>query len=411
MAFQNAKKNQAVNTAQGTLQGIASNGTPAVNNANQALSNFSSGAGNLLNEMESDPALTAGISSGITSNVANALATNRQALATQAQNALTGQSNQITGASNAGQVAQNQQNAQITAANNAATTPGIAPQLGQYGQTFYQLGQNGNGTSSGGSNIQLSGQPATDVSSFANAVANNTMDYNTAYTQLSNAYGGAVANQLIQSIQKSNPGFNPTAQSASVNQTASQGAQTGGEAYNLGVALKQVDTIQPVISNFLSTSGINSTDSPLYNQPINNYISQLGNPAATQQYNTMINDLQNFSSQIVSSGTALTPTGVTAATALQNPGNLSMAQINSYMNTLETLGNNRLSVLQGQAAASGYSGYAGPSASASTSTPVAAPSTSPGGGITNPVAQGALGIPLGIPADISGMISGLLSLF
>ena len=109
----------------------------------------------------------------------------------------------------------------------------------------------------------------------------------------------------------------------------------------------------------------------------------------------MMNDLQNFSSQIVASGTALTPNGVTAATALQDPSGLSMNQINQYMDTLAQLGLNRYSVLKSSASASGSTSYTGGPGSISTSTGVSPNSTAPGAGITSPVGQGAAGVGLG----------------
>jgi hypothetical protein len=117
---------QASNTpqsqAQGYLQGVAQNGTPAVNQANQALSSFTQGGGKLLNEIQSDPGLASAVSSGIAGNVAQQLGTTQGALATQAQNALTGQSNQIGAAENAGGLANTNQSNQITAGTSAGTT-------------------------------------------------------------------------------------------------------------------------------------------------------------------------------------------------------------------------------------------------------------------------------------------------
>lgn len=222
--------------------------------------------------------------------------------------------------------------------------------------------------------------------------------------------GPLAFNQAMQAQQGS--GWNPAAQSAATSQNISQGTQSQGQAYDLNLGLQQLKTVKPMITNFLSASGINSTDSPLYNQPINTYIQKLGNPAAMTQYAYMINDLQKFASQMLAAGGGGTPTGVQAATQLMDPSMLSMKQIQSALDTLDTLGTNQVSVLQSQASASlgGNRGqYAGNPATTSTSTPVAAPSTSPGSGITNPVTQGAIGGGINAWSELYGIAKAFLS--
>jgi hypothetical protein len=378
--YANGGGNPGVNTSQQGLQSIANNQTPQVTQAYNNLANFET-QNPLIQSAQASLPMAALISSGRGQILGNQLSGEQQGLANAYGQAVQGEGQQITAGSNAGQIAQNQQNEQISAANNAA------------GLTQPQAGASYFGSPvTGGVVGQGAGLVSTAVNQATQLVQNGA-DPQTVLAQLTSAYGAGspavVAFQ--QSLLNKNSGYNPTAQSASAQQTASQGAQTGGEAYQLSTALKQVDTINPVIGSFLSTTGINPTTSPLYNQPINSYISNLGNPGAMAQYNTMMTDLQNFSSQIVASGNAQTPTAITAANALQNPSNLSLKDIQSYMNTLTTLGQNRLSVLQSQAGASGYTGYAGSPATPQTSTAPATSGTTPGSNVTNPLAQGIIG--------------------
>lgn len=389
----------AVNTAQGTLQGIASNQTPQVQQAQQQYNDFAKASPFLLSDVRNNPNVAADVSVGRGQALGQTLSGEQSALAQGVTNALSGESQQIGAAQGAGNVAQAQTNQQQSSAANVGSL--TQPQAGA---SYFGSPVSGGVVGQGNNLVSTAVSQATQL-------VQNGADPAQVLSQLTSAYGAgspAVVAFQQQMLDRTGGTYNPTAASASSQQTASQGAQTGGEAYNLSTALKQVNTINPVITNFLSTANINPTTSPLYNQPINSYVGSLGNPGAMAQYNTMMTDLQNFSSQIVASGNAQTPTAITVANALQNPSNLSLKDIKSYMDTLTTLGQNRLGVLQDQAKASGYTGYTGQQANTQTSTPVATPGTGFGSGVTNPVAQGVLGGGLNASNDVAGLVGYVL---
>lgn len=269
------------------------------------------------------------------------------------------------------------------------TAAGFAQPVGQFGMLTNPL--TGQPLNSG----LLSGP----VQQAVQLVKNGADPQGSAVQSLLSPLGLAGQSQFTAALQGSSGGtYNPSAQSAAVNQNVAQGTQAQGQAFQLDTALKQTSTIEPLFTSILSSSGINSTDSPLYNQPINNYLAKLGNPAAVAQYNLLLNSLQKFSSQIVGAGGVGTPTGVQAATDLQNPGNLSLAQIKYYLDTLKTDGGNQLSVLQRQTNSS-YGGnvgqYSGNPANPSSGITVAPQSTAIGGGATTPGSQFVGGIALG----------------
>ena len=222
---------------------------------------------------------------------------------------------------------------------------------------------------------------------------------------------------VTQGLQQISGGtYNPTALSTSAQNTAALGANAQTQAYNLNLGLQQLKTLQPVIQTFLSTAGINSTDSPLYNQPINSYLAKLGNPAAVAQYQYMINDLQKFASQMLAAGAGGTPTGVQAATDLMNPALLSVGQIQYALNTLDALGTNQVAILQQQARATGNTGYAGNPASTVSNVDVSPVGTALGAGITSPVGQFSAGLGLsaaswakGVLSDLGGEILGFIT--
>lgn len=127
------------------------------------------------------------------------------------------------------------------------------PQLGQFGQTYYQPPTSAMGGTQGGGNqggIQLSGAPANDLNTLADAVVNGRMDYQTAMSQLS-GYGTAVANQLMGAIQKKNPqfNFNLSASSAGTQQVGQQ------LSASVPVANQALDALQVAFNNLGGLSG------------------------------------------------------------------------------------------------------------------------------------------------------------
>lgn len=175
---------------------------------------------------------------------------------------------------------------------------------------------------------------------------------------------------------------------------AANAAQAGTQAFGVNLALGQMSSLRPLITNFLAQTGVNPSDAQVYNSPINNYLGQIQASGQIAQWHTLMSELNRYSSQLIGTG-SLTPTGVTAATQLQDPSNLSLAQIDSVLQTLSDAGNNQVYNLQQQAqnAAPGNSIYTGAPANPVSSTkpaPVASAGT-PGGGITNPMGQFAVG--------------------
>lgn len=154
----NASQNQqTAASAQGLLGQFAQNQTPAVTQAYNNLAAFEKVNPLLASTVQAIP-VAADIARGQGAIIGNQLAGTQQGLASaynaavqgqaqqigaageQGQQALTGQGQQITAAGQAGQLANTAQANQITGQTNAANLPGVAPTLGQYGQTYYQFG-------------------------------------------------------------------------------------------------------------------------------------------------------------------------------------------------------------------------------------------------------------------------------
>lgn len=222
---------------------------------------------------------------------------------------------------------------------------------------------------------------------------------------------GAPAVNAFNSAQLNGGNYNPTASSAASQQNASQGAGFQQQAVTLDTALKQLDTISPNIQSFLQSSGLNSQDNPSYNQALNTYYGEFLNPGNKAIFEQYIGDIKKFTGQILATNSGTIPTDVANTLASFDPSNLSAAQLKPYLDNLAKLGNNQLSVLQGQSSSSygGSSGYSGAPSSVSNA-PISAPANQKASITSNdPVIQGLIGGAMNIFGGISGVAQGLAS--
>lgn len=245
-------------------------------------------------------------------------------------------------------------------------------------------GQGSNAQQLMGSSLQKAQQMFANGSSFEDAIAQSGL-----------AQFGNLGSSLLSSAIMSGGGggYNPTAYNTQVGVNQQNLAQTQQAAFQLDTALKNVGTLSPKILGIIKSSGLNPTDTSLANEPINNYISKLGNTAAATALNTTLADLQSYTSAIISSGSALTPTETSALSALQNPRTLSYKQMEYYLTILEDLGKNRQAVNQSQISGLGGSniGYTGNQQSTTGAFPVAPKNTNIGSNIQNPTLQALAG--------------------
>lgn len=212
--------------------------------------------------------------------------------------------------------------------------------------------------------------------------------------------GQSLFNQAMQQVSSGT--YNPTALGTQVSTNMNLGSQYQQQSTEMDTALKQIDAITPLAVNFMNKSGLNSSDSPLYNKPINDYVAKLGNTAAGVQGAAIINDIKKYASQVLAAGAGGIPTDVSNAMAAVDPGTLNAAQLQTYLATLKYLGQNQLSVLQSQknSAYGNAGGYGGTSTGITNTVPIGAPNKSPGSGVMSPAGQAAAGAGLGIGTDL-----------
>ena len=211
-------------------------------------------------------------------------------------------------------------------------------------------------------------------------------------------------------------GFNPASQSAAANQNIQQGVDTGGQAYQVNLAFKQIATLAPMIKNFLAdpTVGINPSDAQTYNAQINTYLDKIQASGQMTQWQIYMSELNRYTSQLIGTG-SLTPTGITTAAQLMNPSNLSLRQIDAVLNTLSDVGNNQLYNLQTESANSlngskVYSGSTTSPVTASAPAPKAAADT-PGGNVNSTAGKWFSGNVLNVADDMAGIAAAGTALF
>ena len=193
--------------------------------------------------------------------------------------------------------------------------------------------------------------PQTALNNAAQQLATGggSVGYTTLYNQLSSAYGAAVANQLLPTIQKSNPNFNVASSDAQAAATGSNVSTSGTaqtNAYNTvysgattaqanyDTARNGINTLGTNVLNTMANSpGINPSDSTFLNTQLNNVSTQFNSPAYAN-FNAQIAGLQRMVSSYLQAGEI--PTSATAgATALVN-GSLTVGSLASTLQGIDS---------------------------------------------------------------------------
>lgn len=315
--------------------------TQAQNTANQALQQLEQ------SRMNEAQALSANAQNAIPLEFQQGRAQVLQTQYQQQQNAL---AQQYSGAIAAEQAATGQQQTQLGGAEAAVTA--TTPQLGQYGQAYYQ-------PLSAGATGASAGVAPTDpfyqvLQSYAQDLVNNQPG-----AVPSSISGNSVLwNQVLQMAQKINPNFN---YNASVAGGAAQQSniQTGGTAsttanqniYN--TALSNLANYQNMASNIksfgdqllnnMNTAGIN----PLLSQYANMTLNQLQTQFSSTGYatfNTNIQGLQARVSDLLNTGEI--PSSATAGAQAIVNGNINL---NAMEATLNQVNNEANAIVQNQA--------------------------------------------------------------
>jgi len=296
----------------GDLSSLAKGGSPGVQAANEALVNFRKNAANYRADIYGAPS-SARVMQGRDAQVQLANAQTDSALASGVANALTGQGQQLT------------------ALQGAATL--AAPQLGAYGQAYYDpLNPGAGGGAGGAGNLN----PVAAIPSYAQQVAGGGMSYDQAVSALGN--NPAFVAALNAQVRQINPNFSAVQSNANASVQGSTLQQTAQQSNALQLASQNAYKALDLLStSYNGLGGLQKTPIPLVNKGANLISSNLGlNASNTQAYQTAIQEARAAVSQVLSA-VGNTPTYSESTAKAIIPDNAGPDQIASAIRTVEQL--------------------------------------------------------------------------
>lgn len=324
---------QAVSPYTSVLGGLLNKPSPEVQKDIAMVSGLQQQLGNIAN----DPNVAANVASGR----AQAFAPEVQAGETALSNALAQQAQQIQAGQAAGQLGVQAQQQGISALNNVANLPGVAPQLGQYGQTYYQYGQPTQG-----------GDMNSMIDYWASQLASGKVGLNDVPDTITGAPN--LKTQLLQATQAKNPSYNPSVSSAQ----QSSAADLTGQSAQIQSTLNSADASFSLMLNVAQQGGVNDLNVPILNTLKNNVARGLASDQSVTTMQSLIQGIRDQYASILGGGTATDQTRSQAAQ--QIPDDVSLGALQQIQQYLKAEGQNRLAGLKQQVASmTGQGGQGG----------------------------------------------------
>lgn len=218
------------------------------------------------------------------------------------------------------------------------------PQVAGYGQTSFNPLTNSYG-SSGGSGIQPTDPAYPTLQQYASlAAAGEGSQIPSSWT--SNPVINAQINSMAQQI---NPNYNPLTTSLNTTTQANTNAQIGSTNQTAAAATQQaisrVSNVTSNLSQFLTQWGLNQTNSPYFNQPMNTFISSGPGAGSAASWKLITSDLTAATAQLLNTP-GITPTGFTSELQSFDPSNLSPQEIQTYLQALNVAGQYQINSYQ-----------------------------------------------------------------
>jgi|ERR1700734_362381 len=276
----------------------------------------------------------------------------QQALAGNAQG-LTAANQQATAETEAGQLANTQQG-QIQSglgeagslANNLTPSPYGTPLINPASGAAFSGGQPLAPSGSGSNGAIQPNDPAyASLQQYAQLAANGEgSQIPSAWT--SNPVINAQINSMAAQI---NPSYNPLTTPLNTSTQANTNAEIGSTNQTAAAATTQaisrIGNITSSLNNFLTQWGLNQTDSPFYNKPINTFLASTQGAGAEASWNLITSDLTAATSQLMSTP-GITPTSFSAELQNFDPTNLQPSELNTYLAALSDAGQYQLNSYQ-----------------------------------------------------------------
>lgn len=229
------------------------------------------------------------------------------------------------------------------------------------------------------SGLESAGQLSTPSSQFTQVSPGN---------YLADSQGNAAGNGQEAGIQAATNW-------AIAQQNLEQGKDYQGQAQSLSNALQTLAPVQQAITPYMSANALDSQGVPFVNQQINKINAQT-NPAAYATMEAAISEARSYAIQLLGSQSGANPTDVTNSVNSYNFDNFTPAQLNTFLDNLNALGQYRLS----QAQSASQAGYG---ANAQIGTPAEGMIATPGTPLESGGANGLNNLPDPVKALAGGL--------
>jgi len=226
-------------------------------------------------------------------------------------------------------------------ANNLTPSPYGTPQVNPAtGQTYSGGQQIGSGSPSGsgsGGAIQSNDPAYASLQQYAGMAANGEgSQIPSAWT--SNPVINAQINSMASQVNPSyNPLTTPLNTTTQANTNASIGATNQTAAAATQQAISRIGNVSSNMNSFLQEWGLNTSNSPFFNQPMNSFLSSSQGAGALSTWHLITSDLTAATSQLMSTP-GITPTNFSAELQNFDPTNLSPSELNTYLEALKSAG-------------------------------------------------------------------------
>lgn len=272
--------------------------------------------------------LDIGYGPGAAQNLQNVFTSRINAAETGLQNSLTAQGQQVTALGTAGNLA--------------------APQLSQYGQTYYNpvTGQTTGGSGTAGT-TQVIGQndpiyPALQQYAQARATGQETL--------IPSSFSGnpALNAQITSMAQQINPSYNSNTVSSVVNASGANYGQASTQYNNINQQLNNIGGLGDLTVSVGNQGGINPFKLQGLNKPISWFRTQLSQPDQLK-FNSSIVALAGAMSQLLADSSGNIPTQTTNDIQGLLSGSIPMSSLAAMLQQAESEGKIKLGSAQSQA--------------------------------------------------------------
>lgn len=169
-------------------------------------------------------------------------------------------------------------------------------------------------------------------------------------------YGASAFTEAQQAL--SGGTYNPSSQSAIVEQNLAQGQEYQKQAQDIGNSLQLLGTIAPQLTDFMTRANQNPALTPLINTQISKINAQT-NPEAYTTMKAVMGETRSFVQQMLQATGGMTPTDAGEIADSYDFSQMTPQNLSDFLDNMELVGNYRLSQAQ-SASQTGYGAGSNP---------------------------------------------------